>query len=156
MAAKFFVALQEINDTSVVVGFGIIRFQSDCLVIVLDGQLILTEVIISKPPVIISIGIIRFQAYGLIIVFKCQLVLAEFSVSISSVVIGIGIIRTYTDCRIAMINSLIDFIFFSQRGCIRISSLLRSVSWFAGSSPERKSRSRLPATGKSLVMMSAS
>ena len=39
----------------------------------------------------------------------------------------------------------------SQRGCISRSSFVRSVNSCRGRSPVRRSRSRLPATGKSLV-----
>ena len=83
------ILLIKINQSSVIVGFGIIRFKANGRVEVFDGSLILTEFTINNPSVVVGIGIIGFKADGFIVVFDGHLILAEFGVNIPPVVISL-------------------------------------------------------------------
>jgi hypothetical protein len=113
-AAKFFAPLLEIRKPPVFEYKCIIRFYSDGLVIILDGELVLSESTVSASPVVVGMSIIRFQTDGFIIIIDGELVLFSSDVKPSPLVIGIGVVGLQTDYFIIMINSLCDFSFFIQ------------------------------------------
>ena len=67
-AAKFVAPLLEIRNPPVFVDKSIIRFYSDGLVIILEGELVLSESTVSTSPIVIGMSIIRFQTDGFIII----------------------------------------------------------------------------------------
>ena len=64
----------------VIVGFGKIRFQSDCLVKIGDGVFAMAYVVLRSPPVEIGFGKIRFQLDGLVVIGDGSFVVASEAV----------------------------------------------------------------------------
>jgi hypothetical protein len=88
------------------VGFNKTGIDSDRLVIVLDGTLVLPKIVIRKTPVVVGLSIARVQPDRLIIVLDRTLVLPKISICNTPVVVGLSIARVETDRLIKMWDRL--------------------------------------------------
>ena len=96
----------------VVVGVGVIRFQSDRLVAVRDGLLVPAETVLRDAPVAVGFFHVRFQADRLVAVRDGVLVLAEVVLRVAPVVVGFGYVRFQADRLVAGIDGFLGAGFF--------------------------------------------